>query len=212
MALADLITELRILVNDTPTSNTIVRETPVGVLDGSNTHFRLQNTNVVPGSVYVTMGSTFRTQAGFTTDTANALLAFTSAPAANTKPWEVDYNFQWFTDTDHTQFLCEGSGVLGYSSTDPTTVPAALYHAMMKFACAAFWRRRSSQYAHKYASSGGQVGHSVDVVTKAFNQLAKDAFAEGEKLRDAYWNKQGRKLSPASGTTTYNIDPGSPIR
>lgn len=212
MALSDLITSLRILANDTPTSNTIRQETPQGVLDGTNVNFRLQNFPLVVGSVYVTAGSTFRGQAGFTVDAPNGIITFGTAPLSTTKPWECDYNFQWFTDAEHTEFLGDGAELLGYTKSDPTTVPAGLITPMLKYALAAFWMRRSSQYAHRFASSGGQVGHSVDVVTKAFKALADQATKDGDNFRDAYWNRQGRKNAPASGTGSYSIDPGSPIR
>ena len=213
---AALITSIRTKGNDTSTSNLVLGESPVGQgnqkNDGSNTHFRLQNTNLVTGSVYVTINTSYRATTGFTMDLVNGLVVFASAPAANANPFYIDYNFQWFTDTDYTDFITDATRDLGYSYVDPTTVPDTLIPALEQYALYYYWTRRASRYAHKYSSSGGSAGQQVDVVTENFLSLAKMAKKCGVDLRDDYYKKQGRQYDPASGTVTYQFDPMSPIR
>lgn len=210
MTINQLLTDLRILANDTPTSNNIRQEVPLGPKDGVNKNFRLQNYPVVAGSAYITQDATFRSQSGFTLDAPNGLLNFTTAPLSTVKVFEADYNFYWFTDVDHTQFLTNGSQSV--SAADPTLVTDGLVPALLQYALHYFWMRRASQYAHRYSSSGGTAGHSVDAVTKAFKALADSAWAAAQKLRDDFYAKQGQQESPSSGTLAYNIDPYSPMR
>lgn len=215
MTLADLIVSLRTLANDTATSNLVRQETPTGAVDSSNTKYRVQNVNIVAGSVYMTVGSSFRSQTGFTVDSANGIIAYTVAPTAGSKPFEADYCFNWFVDSDHTQFLNRGADALGYYTSgapDPAAVPAGLTSALIHYALHHFWERRASQYANKYNSTGGMAGQSVEVVTKAFKALSDTAMADAIKFRDDYYNKQGRKGNPASGVTSYKIDPYTPKR
>jgi len=206
----DLVLRLRILANDTATSNLITGETPVGTRNGSNLHFRLQYQNIVSGSVYMTIDNTFRTQSGFSVDTANGLLLFGSAPLSTVSTFAADYNFQWFTDTDYTEFLTEASYQL--SVTDAADVPTGLTMSLMQFALYYFWLRRATQYAHRYSSTGGQAGESVDVVTSNFRKLAADAMKAALQMRLDYYERQGEREAPSSATWSFGIDPYTPIR
>ncbi len=210
-ALATLITDTRILCNDTPTSNLITQEAPKGAINSSNTKYRLQYQLVVTGSVFLTQGSTFRTQSGFTLDLPNGILTMTSAPTSGTDPFEVDYNFNWFTDTDYTEFLAEAAKAVN-NVADPTKIVDGLVPALLHFALYYFWMRRASQYAHKYQSSGGQAGQNVDVVTTNFRNLAKDAKAAALALRDDFYTEQGRAKNPAAAATNISFDPFTPRR
>jgi hypothetical protein len=231
--LAALISTLRSLGNDTPASNSIRQEVPIGKTDSINVNFRLQNWPVVSGSVYLTIGTTlgfglgpyggvpfggatggivFRTQTGFTVDLANGIITMADGgvPVPNIQPFEFDYNYYWFSDSEYTEFMAQA--VLALGIIDPTLVPTGLIPSLLQYALHYYWMRRSSQYAHKYNSSGGTAGHSVEVVTKAFEKLAADAWAAAPLLRDDYYKKQGRQFQPSSGTATYKIDPFTPIR
>jgi len=210
MTLADLLLNLRGLGNDTATSNAIRQEVPLGKVDTSNKYYRLQNWPVVAGSLYMTVGSTWRGQNGFTVDPATGIITFTAAPTAGSNPFEADYTYYWFSDADHTTFLNVAAKMLGY--TDPTGVEDGLVPALLHYALHEFWKRRSSQYANKYSSSGGTAGHSVEVVTGNFKKLAEEAFDTAGKLRDDFYKKQGRQLNPSSGVFGYAIDPYTPRR
>ncbi len=210
MTLAALITSCRILGNDTPTSNLITLESPIGTADGTNTKFRLQYQNIVSASVYISYGTTFRTNTGFTVDLTNGILTFSPAPA-NATALIADYNYYWFTDTDWTDFLGQAAQLLG-SSTDPTTVAAGLIQALEQFALYYYFMRRATQYANKYASSGGQAAQQVDSVTKNFLGLANAAMKNGNQMRADFYTKKDAQMNPASATATYQFDPMSPRR
>lgn len=210
MTQADLLINLRTLASDTATSNSIRQEAPIGKTDGANTNFRLQNWPVVAASMYLTNGASFRSQSGFTLDPTTGIFVMGTAPTSAVSPWEADYCFYWFSDTDHVVFLTQAASFLG--STDMTSVDPGLIPALLHFALQQFWMRRSSQYAHRYASSGGTAGHSVDVVTKAFLDLAKTAEAKATTLRDDFYKRQGQRNAPSSGTQAYRVDPYTPRR
>lgn len=210
LVLATLITSCRILGNDTPTANLITEETPKGTADGSNTKFRLQYQNIVANSVYMSYSTTFRTQTGFTVDTANGIITFTVAPA-NGLAIVADYNFQWFTDTDWTEFLNQAALLLG-PSNDPTTVNPALQAALEQYALGYYYSRRATQYAHKYASSGGQASQQVESVTGNFAKLSASAMKRGDQLRDDYYSKQGKQKDPAATVVAFQFNPMTPRR
>jgi hypothetical protein len=210
MSLATLITSLRTLANDTTTANRILRETLTGVVDGSNKNFYLQQRNIVTGSVYLTYTGVFRTQTGFTVTLADGLVAFGSAPASGLEIL-ADYNFQWFNDTDHTEFLNRAANHLS-ANTDPTAVDVGLEMALMQYALGYFYQRRAAEYAHRYSSSSMGTTAQVDTVTKNFAMLAKSAFDTADKFRLAFYQRQGQREAPASGTQTYGIDPYTPQR
>lgn len=212
MTLAALITSTRTLAADTTTANLIRGETPGGLNDGTNTKFRTMQRNIVAASIFFTINSTYRSQTGLTIDDAgNGLFTISPAPAANGNPWYIDYNFQWFTDADYTEFLNDAArDLLGVS--DPTTIATALVAALLQYALGYFYQRRATYYADKYSSSGGQAGQSVDVVTKNFQTLSKGAFDRATTMRDDYYKRLGQRNAPASATTSYGIDPITPPR
>lgn len=216
---AQLIAELRVKASDTPTSNLVTTETPIGTPNGVLTTFRLQNPLVVPNSVYITLNTNFRspTIGGSTliksVDYINGILTFINPVPSQPNPWGVDYAFNWFTDTDHQSFLVMGARFVGPGdNADPTTVPEGLLPALFAFASSEAWERRSAAYAHRFSSSGGQAGQSVDVVTKAYLELSKDAMKKAIQLRDDYYLKQGRRKNPSSAILSYGIDPYTPQR
>ena len=214
MTLASIITSLRILANDYQTSNFVLKETPDGSADGTNTKFRLQfrkivGTSSTVHSVYVSYGTTFRTQSGFTMDLDNGIITFTVAPTNGTAI-VADYNYYWFSDTEHTQFL--NSAAEQCSETDPTAVPAELQPAMLQYALGYYWQNRASAYANRFSSSSMGLATQVDAVTKNFLELAKLAFDMAAKIRKEYYDRQGQREAPASGVVTYGIDPYTPQR
>jgi hypothetical protein len=210
MTIADLILRARILANDTATAN-FQREVPTGRIDGTNTHFQLQNKNPIPASMYLTVNTSYRQASGFTVSDATAgLIEITVAPAASANPFWMDYNFYWFSDGDYTEFLNDSA--LKLSAPTPVTVDPGLIDALLQYSLGYFWQRRATQYAHKYASSGGTVGQSVEKVTEAFRELSNQAFAKGDSFRDAFYKRQGQREAPASAVANYNIDPYTPIR
>jgi hypothetical protein len=210
MTIADLIIRARILSNDTAVAN-FSRETPTGRNDGTNKYFQTQNKNVIAASAFLTVNTSYRAITGFTwTDATQGLLNIDPAPTANANPFWIDYNFYWFQDTDYTEFINDAG--LKLSVLDPTTVNPGLVDALLQYALGYFWQRRATQYAHKYASTGGTVGQSVEKVTEAFRELSDQAFKKGDDFRLAFYQRQGQREAPASTSTNVNVDPYTPIR
>lgn len=213
--LATLITQLRTLARDLPTSNRSVEETPKGLNDGSNTNFRLSSPILIDAAhIWWTSDGTFRSQTGISIVDANlGYIAISPAPPVGTQnqPFYVDYYYNWFADSDYTEFLNDGSRDL-VGNGNPTVVIDALVSALLQYALSKFYQARATQYAARYSSSGGQAGQNVDVVTKNFQTLAKQSADLGEKLRDQYYEDLGQRETPASGTINYRIDPMTPKR
>jgi len=225
MTLAALITSLRILGHDGPADHTIFGEklgaVPNGFpVDGSNTVFKIggqdgHSTPIVAGSVYLTYPADptkRRITTGFTlSDAVNGFITFSVAPASSTEIL-ADYNYYWFSDAQLTEFINEAAQTTVAGTTDPTTIDANLVQAMLQFALASFFQSRASQYAERYATSGGQAGTSVDQVAKMYLDLAKAATIRATQYRDDYYKRQGQREAPSSVVVNFRIDPITPFR
>ena len=222
MSMADLITALRKLAHDGPTDHVVYSEKlgvrPDGMtVDGSNKVFRLGGQDghslpLVAASVYLTYGSTQRTQTGFAqSDNVNGIITFTNAPT-NGLEILADYNYYWFSDAQYTEFLNEAAQTISAGVTDATAIIAGLQQALYQYALSFFFQSRASQYAERYASSGGEAGQSVQTVCQQYMALSKQAAARGATYRDDYYKRQGQREAPASTTVTYRVDPITPFR
>jgi len=192
-----------------------VLETPKGVNDGTNTRFRLQNPILIAtNKIWWSSTSTYRSQTGITIDDANiGAITISPAPAQGTTnaPFYLDYYFYWFTDTDYTEFLNDAARDL-LAVSDPTTVADALIAALLEYALGYFYQARASQYLHRYSSSGGQAGQSVQSVAQGFFKAADSAFLKAKGIRDDYYKRQGQREAPSSGILNYGISPITPPR
>lgn len=222
MALSDLITSLRVLAQDGPADHTVFGENLGSItgmpIDGANQNFRLGGQDghslpVVAGSVYITnVGTTFRTQSGFTlTDAVNGVVNFTSAPAVNSV-LQADYNYYWFTDAKYTEFLNQAAQTTLAGATGPAAVPDGLREAMMQYALSLFFTSRASQYAERYSSSGGDAGQSVESVAKAYIAMAASARKKGDDFKLDFYKGQGKRETAAATIPTFRIDPITPGR
>ena len=211
VASVNLIESLRIAGEDAETSNRAFNESPVGAVNGTNTHFRLANRNIVPGSVLISDSTgVWRENAaayGFVEDDVNGMITFNTAPVLNTI-LTADYYWQWFTDTDMSEFINEAAQNLGY--TDPTAVPQLQVTSLLKYALNVLLLRKAQAYTRKFSSSSGGISQEVAAVANQFQEEAKQAFDEGVKLMNNYYTRSGARQAPASGTTTYKVDPFTP--
>jgi len=206
-----LTARLRVLANDTATSNPVYADTPDGTRDGSNVLFKLHNTNIVAGSLYRTYGTTVRSTAGFTPDLPSGYVTLGAAPDNGvTQPFFFDYYFQWYVDADYAAFIDAATVDVGEVAG---SLPAGtLYAAVVQYALDYYWQRRSSDWANKYASAGGGASSQAQTPAQAYLKLAEKARKTGDALLAAARTSFGKTKSPFSGTTTLLIDPGSPRR
>lgn len=219
---ASQIGTLRTLVNDESTSKQARAETPQNTRDSARLVFQVshypivttgwtaQDTDATKTSVYLTSGSTIRTQAGFTVDPVNGLLTFASAPTGNEDPWYVDYYWQWESDTGISTFLDIASYDVGFSPT--ATITSGLTNAWYAYAKHHFYKAMAGKYAWRFNSSGGGQGQEIDVVTQNFQQLSKQAKSEADDMKTAFYTRHGARSSPAVATGAMGIDPWTPIR
>jgi hypothetical protein len=212
--LATLITEARTLCRDLSNSNRSIKETPKGLNDGSNTHFSVQFPIIVTASVKWSSASHYRVVTGVTIDDANlGYISINPAPEAGTQnaPFFVDYYFNWFADSDYTEFLNDAARDL-VGNGDPTLVIDGLISALLQFTLGHYWQARANQYASRYSSSGGMAGQSIDKVADRFGTWADQAFKLGQTLRDDYYKDLSQREKFASKIINYAIDPMTPPR
>ncbi len=202
-----LIGSIRVEVDDPSTGQSVFRETPLGVRDGVNVLFQLQNKNIVANTPLRTYGSTVRSNAGFTVaDAVAGVLQLSSPPDLNiTFPFVFDYYFQWVIDADYQTWIDTATlEVGGASGTDPGS---GLYPAVIAFVAAKFWARRSSDAARKAQASGGGAEENLTSQAKAFLDLSREAYKRGCSLRDDFYKRFGKRNAPASYTITQGVTP-----
>jgi hypothetical protein len=214
-----VVTDLRTLVNDpnTPSSFNLARgenlQVPQGAAITTNLVFYLSSIPIVATSVYVTQGTTVRTQTGFTVDVTNGLITFSAAPGASGSlpiPFYADYNFNWFLDTDYAAFIADGMRLLGIAanlsgSTIGTNVDENFLPAIYDLAAHYLFKRRAAIYADKYNASGGGQGQDVKSVSEQMASLANKYYQDGIKKRDDYYKRNGQREAPSSHFVNYGI-------
>lgn len=215
-----LIARLRLTADDPPTGQLAAMEAPLGRRDGANALFKLQNLNIITGTVggvavgpWYTYGTSIvRSTSGFTlSDAANGYVTITVAPDANvTNPFFFDYRFLWFVDADYQTMIDESTEELGTAAG--TDVGEDLWPALIQLVLWRYWTRRASQWAIRYGASGGGASDSVKTVCDQFRALAKDARKNATDLIKFKMQGQGRRDRPASSTITLGISPYTPPR
>jgi hypothetical protein len=204
------IAAIRSLVDDTSTSHQGRAEIPQGQRDSSRRVFQVLYYPIVSGSVYLTTGTTIRTQTGFTVDLTNGLLTFTVAPVGTENPWECDYYWQYLADGEYSTFLDQASYDVGFSPT--TTIPDGLINSFYLYAASHFYERMAARYASRFNSSGGGQGQSVDVVTGNFRKLSEDAKSKADFMKLEYYKRHGQREAPSISVVAPVIDPWTPMR
>lgn len=215
-----LIAKARLDGDDPATGQLAFMDTPDGRRDGSNQLFKLHGTNIITGTVggvavgpWYTYGTGIvRSTGGFTlTDADNGYVTITAAPdAATTFPFFFDFRFLWFKDADYQTMIDEATQELGYQAGVAT--PTGLYPALISLVLWRYWTRRASQWAIRYAASGGGAADSVETVCQAFRNLAKDARKTATDQIKFYMQGTGQRDRPSSYTVTMGIDPYTPKR
>lgn len=216
------ITTLRQLVNDDANDKQARAEVPQNTRDNSRVVFQLlhypivtngwasTDTDATHTSVFLTTGSTVRTQTGFKVDPLNGLLTFSTAPIGTESPWYVDYYWQWFEDAKYSTFLDMASYDVGFSPT--LTITPGLTNAWYLYAKCNYFKAMAAKYAWRFNSSGGGQGQEVDVVTQNYKKMADEAWEEAENMKTAFYTRHGARNAPATASTHMGIDPWTPIR
>jgi hypothetical protein len=224
------VSDLRILTKDpesAPSPYNLARgenlQLPQGAAIATCQTFYLSSVPIVPnntnensnGSVYITQGTTVRTQSGFTVDFTNGIITFSTAPGESgslPSPFTADYNFNWFTDTDYTLFIGKGMELCGVDADVQDGVIAGtldenLLPGVYDLALSYFYQARATQYADKYNASGGGQGQDVKSVCDQFMSMSKTFYASGIKKRDEFYTRQGQAKAPSSHFINYGVSP-----
>ena len=214
---AYLVAAIRAEADDTEASNPMYGQTAQGTVDGTNTLFKLPDTNIISDPVntqynpWLISGSpAVRSQSGFTYDPLTGYVTLGSAPAAGSNPPLMDYYFNWYVDADYNTFIDRATEDLG--GVAGVAVIEGLWPALIYYSLARYFKRRATSHAYKYQTSGGSASANPTTPAQNFRQLAKDALAAAIVSRDDYYKRQGQRNAPASGTITYGISRYTPRR
>lgn len=212
--ITSLITSVRIKIDDNPGDKSTFKENlSRGIygnqVNGVNLDFQTNNKRITTGTLSVLAdGST----ATLSTSAAGLLRGrFSITSAAPATSCYATYDYQFFTDTEITEFLTAAGSFVG--SIDPTTVADGLIDALTfkaaSDACFALSSRTGMLYD---ASAGGKQAAKGDLAKK-YRELAKDLFDRATVEREAFYGKRkGAATSPAYGKTNTNQRPWTPMR
>lgn len=216
-AISDLLSRLRTAIDDVAGDKTAFREnlrrSVYGdqVAGGTTLNFRLNNQRVAVVNLVSTLmvsadGNTFAPPA--TEDDLRGTFTLLVAP---TSSLIATYDYQYFTDTELTDFINQAADFIGVA--DPTAVPVGLLDALVfkagSDACFALSARRAGLYN---AGAGGKTAQKGDI-SKKYKDLAKDLFERAVAERLAFYGqRKGKSSAPSAGSFATKQTPWTPIR
>lgn len=220
MSYPGALSDLRLLLADTDKSKCATRKRLVGNVDGDNAIFTTFDKNLYEDTVVVYVNDEV---VNFTVDdSVRGTLTLAVAPDENTKV-NADYYFQWWRDVELTGYL--NRGAQSCSIFDPATpeasyllVPQGLRDAVLYFA-ASDANRAQVQYMimrrHSEEFLIQQDGNDDDNYSKMISSLQKQAdwyFNNAVKIRDDFYERQGRRNAPAFNIKTVGRKQYGPNR
>ncbi len=124
------------------------------------------------------------------------------------------YYIQFFIDSELVIFLQNASRWLGFSD-DYTQVPTGLQPSALKYATADGYQKLSMRWA-EHLSETYRTEDSVDPkrmeIVSAYHKASITFRDDATKLRDHFYTRQGRSLSPLFGSNLGNITSVEPRR
>ena len=213
-ALDDMITGVRTGLDDSTTSKFVQLEDLSAQMAGTNKIFSLAHRPLVAGSYTVRVDGvvlTITTQ--FTVDDVKGLITLASAPTSSIN---VDYNWYDFSDSQITDFINGGLQDIGYSSglanvaTDILTVPQPLLHAVEHYATYHGAISLVAKTARLFDAGAGKKHVSKMAIAKKYQDLAEFHSKEGDRARDSFYQRQGRRLAPSAGSVTMRYPTNTP--
>lgn len=213
-ALTDLRTELQ----DNADNKYALRKNVFGSPDGTLVEFATIEGRYVPASLVVYAappggGTPSVVTVSDTTGWEQGIFRLQAAPQPR-QLITASYYWQYFTDTEITNFLKTAASRVGI--TDYTTTPVdGLERVVLNYACAAAYRFLSSQWIRKISEKVLLKDSPVsenDTRSNLFLKQAQDYEKMGNDERIEYYKAQGRRYKPSFSTSQGNITPWTPRR
>ena len=181
-------------LDDTATSHKTVENLTFLVVggNGSRKSFILSKQNLVAGATLADVNKAGFVSTGFTVDTANGIISFSTAPPLSTvitNPTSLDVlsYYQEFTDADVQQFIDYGLnkiGVMGSDvSTDYQNVAAPNFNVVCLYGASAGFSSLVSRYAKFVDTSADGKSSSKSKICENYRNQAEDFEKRGDAER-----------------------------
>ncbi len=199
---------IRLSINDSATSNYAGPDNLEAQVDGLRKVFKLSNKNIVAGAssaFYVADSGTPVT--ADPTDPVNGLSILATAPQAS---FEYYYYYQKFIDAEIQQFLDTGLGKVGMTETTLTTIDQGLWDVVSHYASAEAYHTLMGRFAETFTTSVEGESYTMSDIFKSYRILHDTHIEDGDKMREEYYKKQGRRFQTYS-TSTSARQPLNPL-
>lgn len=200
MAWPTAVAELRSLLNDEGNDRLRYRKRCLGRTNGTNTKFQtLEFMRVTDLSSAAAPLGVFVNDVAVSVTADNKVVGeFTLAapPTINTEV-SATYYYQWFEDSELTNFLNEASEWLGFSN-DFNGIEPGLQPSALQFAASLAFKKLSLRWSEMW----GRVYKLEDApkdpqtVVQGYVTSAKDFNAAALQYRNDFYTRQGQALSP----------------
>ena len=213
-----MIVSVRIGLDDNSNNKYVGGEDLSNQIFTGNLLFRLGNGNVVTGTDKVLVdGVALVNGVGYTLNNATGQLTLVVAPTATIR---VSYNWQDFSDDEITDFIANGIQHIGMrTSTDPSTVftdlanvDVNLQKAVEHYSLYHGFSNLAAKTARLFSAGAGKKNINKDNISKKFLDLAQFHQAEGDRARDDFYTRQGRRNAPAFAANTVKYPTNTPRR
>lgn len=208
----DLIGRIRTLIDDVAGDKSVFKENLTrsiigNQVDGSNKSFQLNNKRLVAGILTVSIdGGAFATPAS--EDTGHGRFTTGTAPASALL---AIYDFQFFTDTEITDFLTQAGSFVG--ADDVTQVATGLLDALVFKAASDACQALSVRTVPFFNASAGGKSMDKNEIAKKYAALSDSLFKKAVAERLAYYgDRKGEASSPAYGQFATKQTPWTPRR
>lgn len=220
MSYTTSVTELRQLIADTEFHKKATKKKLIGAIDGDNKSFITYDKRILEDTLEIYVNNV---SVGFTLEDAiKGTITISSAPDKNSKV-EASYYWQFWLDDELTNFLNKGAEATSqWTSAIPDNaylqiLPGLKTAALMLAASLA--NRSLIQYLvnrrHSEEFLLEQDGNSDSGFSQMINALQKVAdqyWSDGLKMRDDFYQRQGKRNAPAFAIKQSNLKQYGPRR
>lgn len=213
---------LRNLIHDGPTDKRAINKKVLGVMDGVNQIFttfenrRLTDFKVpsFPLGVYVD-GLPIAGASVLQDDLESGVFQLdTSVLPGNRQALTASYYYQWFTDSDLSQFLEDACEWLGFGRSYQN-VTDGLNAALLRFAAQESYEKAAMRYSTRMSEVYQlEDAPSEDILKsiEAFKEMAEGFMDKATTMRDDYYTRQGQSLAPNFGFALGRVVDPTPRR
>lgn len=208
----DLLGRVRTLIDDVAGDKSVFKEnltrSVIGnQVDGASKNFQLNNRRIVATTLQVSAdGAAFAPAAS--EDDLRGRFTLSTAPATSLL---ATYDFQFFNDTEITDFLTQAGSFVG--SDDITQVATGLLDALVFKAASDAARALSMRSAPFFTAAAGGKSMQKGDISKKYADLANKLLDAATAERQAFYgDRKGLASSPAYGQFATRQTPWTPKR